>query len=71
MDLGFSLASYRANGSLDARFGSDGVVVNLVAGQFATPSSMAVQSSHRVLVVGGTVASAFDPLDVAVARFLV
>jgi hypothetical protein len=70
MDLGFSLARYRADGSLDERFGDHGVVVNLIDGELAVPADLALPSNDRVLVLGHTVDAELSPDDLAIARYI-
>ena len=70
MDLAFSLARYRPDGSLDERFGTDGTIVHLIEGEFAQPGDMVLQSNGRALVVGNTTDAAFTGGDLAVARYI-
>jgi len=69
-DLAFSLARYRADGSLDGRFGTDGTVVSLIDGRFAVPHELVLQSNDRVLVVGNTITSSLMEDNLAIARYI-
>lgn len=72
IELGFSLARFRSNGSIDGGFGKDGTVVNLINGRYAVPNEIVLQSNARALVIGNTVST--DPFtgdNLAIARYVV
>ena len=51
-DLGFSVARYNVDGSLDNSFSGDGIVITPVLDPFSDASSIAVLSSGKILVAG-------------------
>lgn len=64
---GFKLARYNSDGTLDASFGQGGTVLSALRGR-EHPTSMAIQSDGKIIVVGIT-GTGYLTYDFAVARF--
>lgn len=63
----FALARYDSNGSLDASFGSGGIVTTTIGSGFAEAHALALQPDGKIVVAGN--ASNGSNQDFAVARY--
>jgi uncharacterized delta-60 repeat protein len=63
------LVRYNANGSLDANFGNNGIVIQELSPSFEAANDLSLQSDGKIIVVGSVVLPATQSLDFAVARF--
>jgi uncharacterized delta-60 repeat protein len=68
--MGFALARYESNGSLDVTFGTGGKLTTSFGGQFAGAADVALQPDGKIVVAGATdSAAAFFQFDFALARY--
>jgi hypothetical protein len=64
LEYSFALARYRKNGSLDPKFGTNGLLVTGTPANDEQAKGVAIQQDGRIVVAGST------PPTVAVARYL-
>ncbi len=66
--LGFAMARYNSDGSLDGSFGSGGKVYTQILGQQDVARAIAIQSDGKIVLAGSAVNSG-STFDLAVARY--